>query len=240
MGLPKAEEEGPGRKPGRWGIDPARRRESNADFAAALLAFAEEKAVESVGVPGLGLKGLVDGVGRDDLGRSELTDMSPAGVDAGENRDGSVPARARRVEVWVADAVSGIAWLKSGKLSPLGDSGMVSRRGVELPLVGGPHICGVSPSCAWISRALSSDVSQLEKGCLFQSATNRLEYNLPPRSCEGDPAPRRMPAAALPRELDVFAAGIGKRTEPLEGGSMGEVVPVDEPERGGCEPSWGR
>jgi hypothetical protein len=40
--------------------------------------------------------------------------------------------------------------LKSGKLkfSLLGDSGIVSRSGVELPLVGGPHICGVRPSCA--------------------------------------------------------------------------------------------
>jgi hypothetical protein len=27
----------------------------------------------------------------------------------------------------------------------------------------------------------------------------------------------------------------------LEGGSMGDVVPVEEvPERGGCEESWGR
>ena len=62
--------------------------------------------------------------------------------------------------------VSGIAWLKSGKLSPLGDSGMVSRNGVELPLAGGPHICGVNPSCAWISRALAFHVSQHEY--LFQ------------------------------------------------------------------------
>jgi hypothetical protein len=74
--------------------------------------------------------------------------MSPAGVEEGEKREGRVPARARRVDVCVADAVSGIACSKLGKLSPLGDSGIVSRKGVELPLVGGPHICGVSPSCA--------------------------------------------------------------------------------------------
>jgi hypothetical protein len=67
----------------------------------------------------------------------------------GENRDGSVPARPRRPGVCPADVASGIALLKSGKLSALGDSGMVSRNGVELPLVGGPpHICGVKPSCA--------------------------------------------------------------------------------------------
>lgn len=104
----------------------------------------------SVGVPGAGLKGLVEGVGREVLGRREDAgiDIKPPGAAEGEKREGSVPARARRVEVCAADAVSGMAWLKSGKLSPLGDSGMVSRNGVELPLVGGPHICGVKPSCA--------------------------------------------------------------------------------------------
>jgi hypothetical protein len=71
MGLPKGEAVGPA-KPGRWGMDPARSRESNADFAAALLAFAEAKAEDSVGAPGLGLKGLVEGVGRDGLAKSEL------------------------------------------------------------------------------------------------------------------------------------------------------------------------
>jgi hypothetical protein len=80
-------------------------------------------------------------------------------------------------------------------------------------------------------------LASFHKGCLFQSATNRFEYNLPPKSCEGDPAPRRMPAAALPRELDAFTEGPGKRPDPLEGSSTGEVVPVEEPERGGCEPS---
>jgi hypothetical protein len=66
----------------------------------------------------------------------------------GENREGRVPARARRPDVCPAEVVSGMALLKSGKLSALGDSGIVSRNGVELPLVGGPHICGVKPSCA--------------------------------------------------------------------------------------------
>jgi hypothetical protein len=123
----------------------------------------------SVGVPGPGLKGLVDGVGREDLGARVEADIKPPGAEEGEKRDGRVPARARRADVWPADAVSGMAWLKSGKLSPLGDSGMVSRRGVELPLVGGPHICGATPSEAWISRALSADVSQdVKEGTCFR------------------------------------------------------------------------
>jgi hypothetical protein len=101
-------------------------------------------------VPGAGLKGLVDGVGREFIGRREVPDMSPGGAADGEKREGSVPARARRPDVCAAEVVSGIALLKSGKLkfSLLGDSGIVSRNGVELPLVGGPHICGVKPSCA--------------------------------------------------------------------------------------------
>ena len=77
--------------------------------------------------------------------------------------------------------------------------------------------------------------------CLFQGATNRLEYNLPPYSCEGDPAPSLAPAAAVPREPEAFADGTGKRIEPLDGGgSIGDVVPVDEPDNGACEVSWGR
>lgn len=119
--------------------------------------------VPSVGVPGAGLKGLVEGVGREVLGWSEEEDIDikPPGAAEGEKREGRVPARARRVDVWEADAVSGMAWLKSGKLSPLGDSGMVSRNGVELPLVGGPHICGVKPSWACISRALGSTLANM-------------------------------------------------------------------------------
>lgn len=66
-----------------------------------------------------------------------------------------------------------------------------------------------------------------------------MEYNLPPNSCDGDPAPILTPAATVPSELDDVGAGTGKRIEPPEEGSIGEVVPVDEPERGGCEVSWG-
>jgi len=76
------------------------------------------------------------------------------------NRDGTVPALVRRVEL-ADDAgplAPALAWVesKSGKLSDPGDSGIVSLSGVEcpLPVVGGPHTEGEIPSCAWISRAL--------------------------------------------------------------------------------------
>jgi hypothetical protein len=111
-------------------------------FAALLLVF-DAKPWLSVGVPGLGLKGLVDGVGRAVFGMSEDDGMGkapPPEARDGENRDGSVPARVRLVAGCAADMDSGMAWLKSGKLSPFGDSGIVSRKGVEWPLVGGPHI----------------------------------------------------------------------------------------------------
>lgn len=109
-------------------------------MAAALVDPSALKPDTSVGVPEPDLKGLVEGVGRDVLGRSDEADISPGGAAEGENRDGRVPARARRPEVWAADEASGMELLKSGKLSPTGDSGIVSRKGVELPLVGGPHI----------------------------------------------------------------------------------------------------
>lgn len=54
-----------------------------------------------------------------------------------------MPARAR-----LADGRdSGVGrCVKSGKPSVVGDSGMFSRRGVELPLVGGPQTLTGSPS----------------------------------------------------------------------------------------------
>ena len=79
-------------------MEPARRRESSADLAAA---FVDPRAVKlevSVGVPGPGLKGLVEGVGRELLGRSDAPDMRPGGAAEGEKREGRVPARARRPE----------------------------------------------------------------------------------------------------------------------------------------------
>jgi hypothetical protein len=38
----------------------------------------------------------------------------------------------------------------------------------------------------------------------------------------------------------LLVAGMGKREEPLDRGSLGELVPEDAPERGGCEPNCGR
>lgn len=67
-------------------------------------------------------------------------------------REGTVPALVRRFELEVVD-IDGAPEVacpasKSGKLSLLGDSGIVSRRGVEcpLPVEGGPQTCGVRPS----------------------------------------------------------------------------------------------
>jgi len=113
---------------------------------------------------------------------------------------------------------------------------MVSRRGVELPLVGGPQSCGPRPSCAWISRALI--YSQLYPiKFLFHHATNRFEYSLLPNSCEGEPAPKRTPAAAFPSPFGLLPLPKGNRIELLGGGSIGDVAAVEEPERGGCETS---
>lgn len=95
----------------------------------------------------------MDGVGREVFGSSDGCELGGLDALAGENLEGNVPARALLVEAWLTGgSVTGM--LKSGKLSPFGDSGMVSRSGVELPLVGGPHTWGARPSCAWISRAL--------------------------------------------------------------------------------------
>ena len=96
------------------------------------------------------LNGLGEGVGRDVFATSEGRGPSPLLTPPGEKRDGTVPARARLV----CGRLSGVGRCeKSGKPS-VGDSGIFSRRGVELPLVGGPHTLTGRPSWAWISRAL--------------------------------------------------------------------------------------
>jgi hypothetical protein len=43
-----------------------------------------------------GLNGLVDGVGREVFGRSDCSRLLPLSTPTGENRDGTVPARALR------------------------------------------------------------------------------------------------------------------------------------------------
>lgn len=132
----------------RWGMEPARRRERRAE------GLLDGSTAGSS--PGDGdLKGLCDGDGLDVLNANEGMLSKPLLVGPPvDNLDGSVPARARRVdgrESWLASCGN------SGKPS-VGDSGIFSRRGVELPLVGGPPhgLTGrlARPSCAWISLAL--------------------------------------------------------------------------------------
>ena len=93
----------------------------------------------AVDVPGL--NGLVVGVGLEVFGRRDKLGWGarPLIGPEGENLLGSVPALVLLpvTAPEVAWRSCRPEWLKSGKLSPLGDSGMVSRSGVELPLVGG-------------------------------------------------------------------------------------------------------
>ena len=108
------------------------------------------------------MKGDGDGAGFDAvLAPSGGMPRMPLPIPPGENRDGTVPALARRVCGRVS--ATGSAWVKSGKPS-VGDSGMFSRREVEFPLVGGPphRLTGKpeTPSWAWISRALLVQTSQ--------------------------------------------------------------------------------
>ena len=88
------------------------------------------------------LKGLVDGVGLEVFDTNDWLLPKPGGA-AGENLEGTVPARALRGAPCVVLSGGGI---KSGNPSWLGDSGIVSLKGVEPPLAGGPHRFGVRPS----------------------------------------------------------------------------------------------
>lgn len=89
----------------------------------------------------LGLKGLVDGVGREVL-EARLWDGIVPMVPTGEIRDGNVPARPRRAGLLTPVSVRGT---RSGKPSWLGDSG-ISKSGVDVPLVGGPQIFKDTPA----------------------------------------------------------------------------------------------
>lgn len=131
------------------GIEPARRRDSIAGLGAAPeLATLDPESIPDT--PG-GRNGLVEGVGRDVCDMKGCWRSISLRVPIGGNREGTVPARARRPVGLMEPSEPGI---RSGKLSWLGDSGIFSRRGVEWPLVGGPQMLGETPSCAWISRAL--------------------------------------------------------------------------------------
>ena len=110
----------------RWGMEPARSLDSNVDALGTSLGASR---------PGDGdLKGVCDGLGRDVFEASAGKACKTLPAPPGENLDGTVPARARRL----CGKLSGVgSWVKSGKPS-VGDSGMFSRSGVEFPLVGGP------------------------------------------------------------------------------------------------------
>jgi len=183
------------------------------------------------------LKGLGDGDGREVLATSVGRGAKPLLAPPGEKRDGTVPARARLVEGWF----SGVGRCeKSGKPS-VGDSGMFSRRGVELPLVGGPQTLTGRPSWACISRAL-----QRRLGCAAAlgegGSSYLLENNLLalPNSCDGDPAPDRALLAILPAEFKPPDKPKGDLNAlPLEG-SVGDVFAVEDPERGRLTAGVGR
>ena len=123
----------------RCGIDPARSLESKAALLELFGGPLFDVSTDSV----VGLKGLVDGDGRDVLDRSDCCTLTPLIVPTGKNLDGTVPARARREGLVMFISEGGT---RSGKPSCEGDSGMVSRNGVEFPLVGGPQILGSKPS----------------------------------------------------------------------------------------------
>lgn len=124
----------------RCGKEPARRRERSVVGFSAVVGVGSRPG-EDDGCP----YGLCDRDGLEVLKAEGGRPSNPfAGGGPVDRRDGSVPARARRVE----GTESGFApWGNSGKPS-VGDSGMFSRRGVEFPLVGGPvqGLTGSKPS----------------------------------------------------------------------------------------------
>lgn len=199
-------------------MEPAR----NLDRSAALLAV-----LCSAISPRFGegdLNGLCDGVGREVFAAND--GMTPFVMPPGENRDGTVPARALLAE----GRLSGVGrCVKSGNPS-VGDSGMFSRKGVELPLVGGPQTLSGRPSWACISLAL---FPQLAPSRLKILGTPYLLVNsllALPISCEGDPAPDRVFPAIFPAEFSPPGKPKGDRKAlPLEG-SVGDVLAVEDPE----------
>lgn len=134
---------------GRCGIEPARRRDSKTVFDSVPGADTMD---ESTPVVFCGRNGLVDGVGLEVFEMTEGWTLSPLSAPTGEKREGTVPARVRRPGLYAMVSGDGT---RPGNSSWFGDSGIFSRRGVELPLVGGPpQRCEATPSCACISRAL--------------------------------------------------------------------------------------
>lgn len=58
----------------------------------------------------------------------------------------------------------------------------------------------------------------------------RFEYNLPPSSCEGEPAPNLALLVENPELPSPFVLPKGVFTTLPDGGSIGEVFPVEEPD----------
>lgn len=116
---------------------PARSRDRRADVpagAGALLKAFSEAEVEA------GLNGLVEGVGREVLDVSRAT-LGALFETVGDILEGKVPALPLRAGLLMPVSVKGT---RSGKPSAFGDSG-ISKRGVEVPLVGGPQMLVVVP-----------------------------------------------------------------------------------------------
>jgi hypothetical protein len=214
-------------------MDPARNRDNRAALLAVLWSPISPRDGEGA------LKGLGDGDGREVLATSVGRGAKPLLAPPGEKRDGTVPARARLVE----GRFSGVGRCeKSGKPS-VGDSGMFSRRGVELPLVGGPQTLTGRPSWACISRALrrrlgcAAAFGGEEGGSSYLLENNLLAL---PNSCDGDPAPDRALLAILPAEFKPPDKPKGDLNAlPLEG-SVGDVFAVEDPERGRLTAGVGR
>ena len=82
----------------------------------------------------------MEGVGREVLEAFWLV-LAPFNTPAGEILEGRVPARPRLAGLLMPLSVRGTRF---GKPSWFGDSG-ISNRGVDVPLVGGPHILGDRP-----------------------------------------------------------------------------------------------
>lgn len=178
------------------GMDPARKRESRVDVAGVvagpLKAFSRAE-VEP------GRNGLVDGVG---LEVREVKDGKFwAVVDAvGDILDGKVPARPRLAGLLMPVSVKGT---KSGKPSCVGDSG-ISNNGVDVPLVGGPHIFPELPVGVCSSLVLFGN-------------------NLVAWSCSGEPDPTLEPVSPANDDALLFGPANGDFTG-VEGvgSTMGE------------------
>lgn len=73
----------------------------------------------------------------------------------------------------------------------------------------------------------------------MKASAYRFEYNRLPSSCDGDPAPSRV-LLAVPIPFKGLGFPNGDRTALPAGASIGEVLAVDEPDRGWEAENWGR